>query len=149
MLSCSSSDVKRHIKKGKNNKIPPGTITYTGIKGSIGHWCTCRLPGNVKHTLIYTPSKVKRHLNIFQWQFSCMVFFREQYICKLLLPRPFLRLSNLSECHLILLQKFYGVLYTPTTILGVFLSLTHMICWVRCSSLYILWSRYLSINSWI
>ena len=35
-----------------------------------------------------------------------------------MLPKSFLGLSNLSECHLAFLLKFYGVLYTPTPILG-------------------------------
>ena len=35
-----------------------------------------------------------------------------------MITKSFLDLSNLSECHLTLLLKFYGVLYTPTPILG-------------------------------
>ena len=31
-------------------------------------------------------------------------------------------LLNISECHLVILLKFYGLLYTPTPILGVYLS---------------------------
>ena len=35
-----------------------------------------------------------------------------------MITKSFLDLSNLSECHLTLLLKFYGVLYTLTPILG-------------------------------
>ena len=43
---------------------------------------------------------------------------KEQSLCSILLPKSFLGLSNLSECHLTLLLKFYGVLYRLTHILG-------------------------------
>ena len=45
-------------------------------------------------------------------------FSKEQYICKMFLRKSFLDLSNLSECHLILLLDFYGVLYTSTITFG-------------------------------
>ena len=50
--------------------------------------------------------------------FHKRIYSKEQSICYILLPKSFLGLSNLSECHWTLLIKFYGVLYTPTPILG-------------------------------
>ena len=42
----------------------------------------------------------------------------EQPISNSLLPKSFLGMLNISECHLKLLLKFNGVLYTSTPILG-------------------------------
>ena len=70
------------------------------------------------HRNIYTASNVKHHLNIFQRQFSYTIYFERTINCNILLPKYFFCLSNLSECHLTILLKFYGVLYTPTSFWG-------------------------------
>ena len=58
--------------------------------------------------------------NIFSVTVIIYEFLQKNYKCKILLPKCVLGLSNLSECHLILLLKFCGVLYTPTPICGVY-----------------------------
>ena len=50
----------------------------------------------------YTASKVKHHPNIILRRFG-----------NILLPESFIGLSNLSECHLTLLLKFFGVYTFP------------------------------------
>ena len=51
-------------------------------------------------------------------QLNISISFKGTIICNILLPKSLLGMSNLSVCHLTLLFKFYGVLYTPTPILG-------------------------------
>ena len=46
------------------------------------------------------------------------LYSKEESICNILINKSFLDPSNLSECHLTLLLKFYGVLSTPTPLLG-------------------------------
>ena len=43
----------------------------------------------------------------------------EQLVCNILLSLSSLGLLNTSECHLVILLNFYGVLYTPTPFWGV------------------------------
>ena len=44
----------------------------------------------------------------------------EQPVCNIMLPLSFCGLLNISEYHLVILLNLYGVLYTPTPILGVY-----------------------------
>ena len=44
----------------------------------------------------------------------------EHPVCNIMLPLSSCGLLNISECHLVILLNFYGVLYTPTPSLGVY-----------------------------
>ena len=65
---------------------------------------------------IYTAAKVKHHLNIF----SVTVFMYDFLQKNTKFVKHCYPSISLSECHLILLLKFYGALYTPTPILRVY-----------------------------
>ena len=65
----------------------------------------------VRHKLSITQT-------LFQRRFRVKISSEEQPACNILLPLSSFGLLNISECHLVILLKYYGVLYTPTPILG-------------------------------
>ena len=72
-------------------------------------------------TLYYTlRHKLSITQTLFQRRFSRNFFSQEQPVCKIMLPLFSYGLRNISEWHLVILLNFYGVLYTPTPILGVY-----------------------------
>ena len=57
--------------------------------------------------------------SLFRYVFRVHISSEEQAVCNNLLPFSFFGLLNISECHLVILLNFYGVLYTPTPIKSV------------------------------
>ena len=54
------------------------------------------------------------HKHYFRDFFRVQISSEEQPVCSILLPG----LLNISECHLVIMLNFYGVLYIPTPIFG-------------------------------
>ena len=52
--------------------------------------------------------------------FRVQISSDEHSLCNILLPLSSFGLLNISEWHLVILLKFHGVLYAPTTILWVY-----------------------------
>ena len=65
-----------------------------------------------RHTLSITRT-------LFRYVLRVHITSEEQPVCNILLPLSFFGLLNISECHLVILLNFYGVLYTLTPIKSV------------------------------
>ena len=106
---CASVQLEMH-RPENTNKIT-----------DVGHLHVLHFILYLTFTSLYTlRHKLSITQTLFQRHFYVQISSKEQPVCNIMLPLSSCGLLNISECHLVILLNFYGVLYTPTPILGVY-----------------------------